>query len=65
MGTINISDIATFVLDEDDSIKLETQTNGDRITIKTHLDKDTVAAIAYLANCKGEPIRIRIKKVTE
>lgn len=62
MGTINIPDVAEFVLDEDDSIKLETQTNGDRITIYTHLTKETSAVIAYLANCK-KPVRIEMKAV--
>ena len=64
MATINIPDVAEFVLDSDDSIKFETQTNGDRITIYTHLNNEVAAIVAYLANCKGESIRIEMKKVT-
>ncbi len=63
MGAINIPDTAEFVLDADDSIKFETQTNGDKLTIFAHLDRDVAAILAYLANCKGCPIHIELRKV--
>lgn len=63
MGTINIPDVAEIVLDHDDSIKFETQTNGDKITIYTHLTKENSAILAYLANIKS-PVKVEFKVVT-
>lgn len=63
---IEIPSVAEFILDTDDAIKFETQTNGDRITMYTHLDEETAATIAYLANRKdGLKISVEIKMLEE
>ena len=61
MGTIEIPDSCEFILDESDKIKLETQTNGDRVTIFPHLTAEQAASLAYFANLCDDPIKVEIK----
>lgn len=66
MATIQIPDVAEFILDTEDAVKFETQENGDRVTLYAHLDKTTAATIAWLANGKdGLKIHVEMKIVEE
>ena len=62
MPTIEIPDTCEFELIAEDSIKLETQTNGDRITLFAELTKEQAATLAYLANMVDDPIIVEIKQ---
>lgn len=63
MTPIEIPDSCEFIISEEDKIKLQTQTNGDTVTLYPNLTKEQAATLAYLANvCDDDPIRIEIKR---
>ena len=61
MATINIPDTCEFELETPDKIKIETQTNGDRIVMFPHFTQEQAAAIAYLANTAEGTLVVEIK----
>ena len=58
---IEIPDSCEFTLDTPDALKVQTQTNGDTITMYPHLTKEQAAILAYLANVCDDPISVEIK----
>ena len=65
MVTINIPDKVEFELKTPDKIKIETQTNGDRVTMFPHFTQEQAASIAYLANQAEGTLVVEIKKKDE
>lgn len=56
-----ISEVCEFLVDTENVI-LETQVNGDRITIhKIHLDREAASSLAWILQDGGTQLKIKIK----
>ncbi len=62
MPPIEIPDTCEFDLGTD-KLKLETQTNGDRVIMFPHLDANQAATLAWLANGENHvTVEIKLKE---